>query len=50
VVAVLDPRLATARYGAFLRASLPSMWTTYDGDLARAALRRLAEPASSPST
>jgi ATP-dependent DNA helicase DinG len=50
VVAVLDPRLATARYGAFLRASLPPMWTTYDGDLARAALRRLAEPVSSPDT
>ena len=28
VVAVLDPRLATARYGSFLRASLPPMWTT----------------------
>ena len=27
VVAVLDPRLATARYGRFLRASLPPMWT-----------------------
>jgi ATP-dependent DNA helicase DinG len=44
VVAVLDPRLATARYGAFLRASLPPMWTTYDGELARAALRRLTSP------
>jgi ATP-dependent DNA helicase DinG len=42
VVAVLDPRLATARYGAFLRASLPPMWTTYDGDLVRQALARLA--------
>jgi ATP-dependent DNA helicase DinG len=42
VVAVLDPRLATARYGAFLRASLPPMWTTYDGDVARQALARLA--------
>jgi ATP-dependent DNA helicase DinG len=43
VVAVLDPRLATARYGAFLRASLPPMWTTYDGDLVRQALARLAQ-------
>jgi ATP-dependent DNA helicase DinG len=43
VVAVLDPRLATARYGAFLRASLPPMWTTYDGDLVRQALARLAK-------
>jgi ATP-dependent DNA helicase DinG len=44
VVAVLDPRLATARYATFLRASLPPMWTTYDGELARAALRRLRPP------
>ena len=43
VVAVLDPRLATARYGAFLRASLPPMWATYDGDLVRQALTRLAK-------
>ncbi len=42
VVAILDPRLATARYGSFLRASLPPMWTTYDGDLVRLALSRLA--------
>jgi ATP-dependent DNA helicase DinG len=43
VVAVLDSRLATARYGGFLRASLPPMWTTYDGDLVRQALSRLAK-------
>jgi ATP-dependent DNA helicase DinG len=42
VVAILDPRLATARYGGFLKASLPPMWTTYDGDLVRQALTRLA--------
>ncbi len=41
VVAILDPRLATARYGSYLRASLPPMWTTYDPDVARSALRRL---------
>lgn len=41
VVAILDPRLATARYGSFLRTSLPAMWTTYDGEVARAALKRL---------
>jgi len=29
-VAVLDPRLATARYAGFLRASLPGFWTTTD--------------------
>jgi ATP-dependent DNA helicase DinG len=42
VVAVLDPRLMTARYGDFLRASLPPFWTTADPALVRAALRRLA--------
>ncbi len=42
VVAVLDPRLATARYGGFLRASLPPMWTTSDPAVVRQALSRLA--------
>jgi ATP-dependent DNA helicase DinG len=42
VVAVLDPRLMTARYGDFLRASLPPFWTTADPAQVRAALRRLA--------
>ncbi|MGH3414513.1 MAG: ATP-dependent DNA helicase [Marmoricola sp.] len=42
VVAVLDPRLVTARYGGFLRASLPPMWTTTDGAVVRKALARLA--------
>ncbi|MGO1173943.1 MAG: ATP-dependent DNA helicase [Actinomycetaceae bacterium] len=42
VVAVLDPRLVTARYGSYLRASLPPMWPTRDGAVVRAALRRLA--------
>jgi ATP-dependent DNA helicase DinG len=42
VVAVLDPRLMTARYGGFLRTSLPPFWTTTDPELVRAALRRLA--------
>jgi ATP-dependent DNA helicase DinG len=41
VVAVLDPRLATARYGSFLAASLPPMWRTTDSALVRAALTRL---------
>ncbi|MDN3358287.1 ATP-dependent DNA helicase [Actinomadura sp. DC4] len=43
VVAILDPRLATARYGTFLRASLPPFWTTYDSEVAKGALRRLDE-------
>jgi ATP-dependent DNA helicase DinG len=42
VVAVLDPRLATKRYGEFLRASLPPFWATTDPQVVRAALRRLA--------
>ncbi|CAN5258926.1 ATP-dependent DNA helicase [soil metagenome] len=42
VVAVLDPRLATARYGSFLKASLPPMWTTTDPAIVRKALARLA--------
>jgi len=42
VVAVLDPRLATARYSGYLRASLPPFWTTTDPDVVRGALRRLA--------
>ena len=41
VVAVLDPRLATARYGGFLRASLPPLWPTHRPDVVRDALRRL---------
>ncbi len=41
VVAVLDPRLVTARYGGYLRASLPPFWPTSDPEVVRAALRRL---------
>lgn len=43
VVAVLDPRLATARYGSFLVQSLPDFWRTTDTDVALSALRRLAD-------
>ena len=42
VVAILDPRLVTARYGSFLRASLPPMWSTTERDVVLQALRRLA--------
>jgi ATP-dependent DNA helicase DinG len=41
VVAILDPRLATARYGSFLKSSLPPFWTTTDPAVVRAALKRL---------
>ena len=46
VVAVLDPRLATARYGGFLRASLPPFWPTDDPEKVLGALRRLRDAAA----
>jgi len=42
VVAVLDSRLVTKRYGEYLRASLPPFWQTTDPAVVRAALARLA--------
>ena len=42
VVAILDPRLVTARYGGFLRASLPPMWPTTERSVVLSALKRLA--------
>jgi ATP-dependent DNA helicase DinG len=45
VVAVLDSRLASARYAGFLRASLPPYWPTADRSLVLAALGRLDEAA-----
>lgn len=41
VLAVLDSRLATARYGGFLKKSMPEFWATTNGEIARNALRRL---------
>jgi ATP-dependent DNA helicase DinG len=41
VVAVLDSRMATARYGGYLRASLPPFWATTDSNRVREALQRL---------
>ncbi|TRW78879.1 ATP-dependent DNA helicase [Mycolicibacterium sp. 018/SC-01/001] len=41
VIAVLDSRMATARYSGYLRSSLPPFWATTDGEAVRAALRRL---------
>ncbi|MET1156481.1 helicase C-terminal domain-containing protein [Arthrobacter sp.] len=46
VVAVLDSRLATARYGTFLRSALPPFWSTKDGATARQILERLAAAAA----
>lgn len=42
VVAVLDSRLATARYGAVIKRSMPPLWTTTDRGVVLAALERLA--------
>jgi len=45
VVAVLDPRLATARYGSFLRASMPPFWYTVDRNQVRKSLAAIAATA-----
>lgn len=42
VVAVLDSRLRTARYGGYLIKSMPDFWRTTDSKLVHAALERLA--------
>lgn len=42
VVAVLDNRLVTKRYGSYLRASMPRFWDTTDPQVVRGALTRLA--------
>lgn len=38
IVAVLDPRLATARYGGFFRSSMPDFWYTTDRNQVRRSL------------
>ncbi|MDR2931282.1 MAG: ATP-dependent DNA helicase [Propionibacteriaceae bacterium] len=42
VIAILDPRLLTARYGPFLTSSMPPWWMTTDPEVARSALERLS--------
>lgn len=42
VVAVLDSRLATRRYGSYLLRSMPRLWMTSDPQIVRDSLRRLA--------
>ncbi|ULN40355.1 ATP-dependent DNA helicase [Mycolicibacterium crocinum] len=46
VVAVLDSRMATARYGGYLRASLPPFWSTTDPERVKQALQRLRDGVS----
>lgn len=41
VVAVLDNRLVTKRYGSFLRNSMPAFWETTNSQVAKDALKRL---------
>lgn len=43
VVAILDSRLVTARYGGYLRASLPPFWQTTNRDVVLGALERLRQ-------
>ncbi|WP_301125711.1 ATP-dependent DNA helicase [Streptomyces cacaoi] len=45
VVAVLDPRLERARYGGFLRASIPDFWYTTDRNQVRRSLAAIDEAA-----
>ena len=50
VVAVLDPRLRTARYGAFLARSMPPLWPTRERGVVLGALARLAAGRPGPSS
>ncbi|MDD7586747.1 MAG: ATP-dependent DNA helicase [Corynebacterium glucuronolyticum] len=43
VVAILDSRIATKRYGSFILRSIPPMWTTTDLDTVTGALKRLVK-------
>ncbi|WP_431966172.1 ATP-dependent DNA helicase [Actinacidiphila sp. bgisy160] len=46
VVAVLDPRLVTARYGGFIKASMPDFWQTTDRNQVRRSLAAIDAAAS----
>ena len=41
MVAILDSRIATRSYGSYLMRSLPQMWPTRDGEIARRSLENL---------
>ncbi|CAB5005114.1 unannotated protein [freshwater metagenome] len=43
VVAILDSRIVTKRYGSVLLNSMPPLWRTSDGTVVRESLRRLAQ-------
>jgi ATP-dependent DNA helicase DinG len=50
VVAALDSRMATARYGGYLRSSLPPFWATTDPARVRQSLQRLRAAQETPTT
>lgn len=50
VVAILDSRLVSRRYGGFIKASLPPMWSTTDPDVVTGVLKRLAAAAKNQAT
>jgi ATP-dependent DNA helicase DinG len=41
VVAILDSRIVTRRYGSILLNSMPPLWRTSDGQIVRESLKRL---------
>jgi len=43
VVAILDSRIVTKRYGSVLLNSMPPLWRTSDGAIVRDSLRRLSQ-------
>ncbi len=43
VVAILDSRIVTKRYGSVILNSMPPLWRTSDGAVVRDSLRRLAK-------
>jgi ATP-dependent DNA helicase DinG len=43
VVAILDSRIVTKRYGSALLNSIPPLWRTSDGEIVRESLKRLAQ-------
>ena len=43
VVAILDSRIVTKRYGSVILNSMPPLWRTSDGDVVRDSLRRLRD-------
>ena len=48
VVAVLDSRIATQRYGSYLVKTLPPFWATQNKDVVLGALERLAQTVETP--